>query len=457
MPISPTTRSFHHFLWSLLAAPLFLTAPAAAQNYAYDLVIIEPWDQQYNLATSRATGLNDLNQVSGCATPLSGGCAFLWTLENGKAPINLSGVMNDLGSIAGSNAIRYPDGTMGQIGQFSHIYGMNDSNIVVGDLNGRYLGGCQYFSRSATVWDADHGTRLLDVDLGIPDADQARAINDFNEIVGVRSTTNSCGDYEAFLYNLDTGEFIDIHREVVGSSMGLTEVFDINENGEVVGEGPYGQNIGEVGAFIWSRASGVRFLPAIPNGRTINTHANGLNNLGQVVGMGIVNQLEWHGFIWDEVNGMRDLNDITAGIPNGFIIDRANDINDNGWIIGSGHTGTWSPERAVVLIPRGSSAYALSVSNLAGGADATFSIANATPNQNQYLVYSLRGLGSTFVPQLNLTLDLAQPVLFASGRASSQGAFQATVHIPRAASGRTVWFQGAEMNRTTPVISEIVD
>ena len=101
--------------------------------------------------------------------------------------------------------------------------------------------------------------------------------------------------------------------------------------------------------------------------------------------------------------------------------------------------------------------YAMSVQNLVGGADAIFTISNATPNRNQYIVYSLRGLGSTFVPQLNVTLDLAQPQLLTSGRANTQGAFQATVHVPSAATGRTVWFQGAEIDRTTPAFSQVVE
>jgi len=456
--MKPTFKATLRHSLAALSTLLALAAPAAAQNYEYDLVIIEPWNLGYQLATSHASGLNNLNQVSGCASPITGNCSFLWTLETGKVPIELAGVINDGGTIAGGIALRYPDGRIILLDQFSSIYGINEADIVVGDVSGRYLSGCQYLSRSATVWDPQSGTRLLDRDLGILDADQARAINEFNDIVGVRSYTNSCGDWEAFLYNLDTGEFIDIHREIVGGNSGITEVSDINDLGVAVGEGPYGRNIGEVGPFLWSRAGGVQWLPAIPNGITMDTHAHGLNNLGQVVGAGIVidNGQEWHGFIWDEVNGIRDLNDITAGIPDNFKIHRAQQINDNGWIIGSGHTGGWSPERAVVLIPRTGRAYALSVANLVGGEDATFTIANGTANQNQYLVYSLRGPGSTRVPQLNVTLDLAQPVLFASGRANSQGAFEATVRVPRAASGRTVWFQGAEMNRTTPAFSEVV-
>lgn len=432
-----------------------LAAPAFAQNFEYDLVIIQPWNEQYNLATSRVGGLNNLNEATGCATPLSGLCSFIWTLETGKVQNELAGPINDAGSIAGGSRLLYRDGQFVDLEGFSTSSAINESHVVVGHASGRYWGGCRW-TRTAKVWDPANGTRSL-VDLGVPAAHEARAVNEFNEIVGVRSTTGSCGDFEAFLYNLDTGEHVDIHRDILGGAMGITEVFDINDDGIVIGEGPYGRNIGEVGPFFWSRSSGVKWLPAIPNGITMDTHAYGINNRGEIVGAGIVDDTEWHAFIWDEINGMRDLNDITAGIPEGFIIDGAKDINENGWIIASGHTGTWSPERAVVLIPRVRSEYSLSVSNLVGGANAVFRISSATPETNQYIAYSLRGLGSTFVPQLNVTLGIAQPVLLTSGRADADGRLRKSVHVPRVATGRTVWFQAAEANRTTAVLETTVE
>ena len=100
--------------------------------------------------------------------------------------------------------------------------------------------------------------------------------------------------------------------------------------------------------------------------------------------------------------------------------------------------------------------YALAVANLVGGEDAIFTINHATPLANQYVVYSLRGPGSTFIPQLNVTLDLRQPVLLTSGQADGQGNFTKTLRVPAAASGRTVWFQGAEQDHTTNVILEVV-
>ena len=90
-------------------------------------------------------------------------------------------------------------------------------------MTGRYWGGCRY-TRDATVWDAANGTRSLFTDFGVTAAHEARAINNANEIVGVRSTTGSCGDFEAFYFNLDTGEHIDIHAELVGGSMAITEL-----------------------------------------------------------------------------------------------------------------------------------------------------------------------------------------------------------------------------------------
>jgi len=327
-----------------------LSSLASAQNAEYELVIIEPWDLEYRYASSSASGINNLNQVSGCAKPLEGSCSFLWTRETGKVQIDLAGVINDAGVIAGGNQIRLPDGGMISTG-LSQAFGINEANVVVGDTTGRYWGGCRW-TRTARVWDEINGMRSL-VDLGVPSAHQARSINESNQIVGVVSTTGSCGDFEAFLYDLDTGEHVDIHELLLGGQSGITEAFDINDAGVVAGEGPYGRNIGEVGPFIWSRDAGFQFLPAMPGGTTMDTHARAINNRGQVVGGGIVDDQYWHGFVWDEINGMRDLNDLTEGIPERFMVDMAKEINDNGWIIGSGHYGAWSPERAVVLIPIG--------------------------------------------------------------------------------------------------------
>jgi hypothetical protein len=116
----------------------------------------------------------------------------------------------------------------------------------------------------------------------------------------------------------------------------------------VIGEGPAG---GTVKPFVWHRDAGFTFLPAAPGSIPMDTHFDSINNNTVAVG-GAITDDGWHAIIWDEVDGTRDLHTMVADqLPANFVFDRARKINDNGWIIGSGHYGAWSPERAVVLIP----------------------------------------------------------------------------------------------------------
>lgn len=244
----------------------------------YDAYIIEPWDLDYHLSTSSAAGINNLNVVSGCARPLSGPCSFLWTLENDKEQVNLGGAINDNGYVAGTSWLREPDGDLVEMPGLGNADDVSNSLVVVGDATGRYWGGCRY-SRHATVWDPVNGTRSLDTDLGVPAAHEARAVNEAGEIVGVRSTTGSCGDFEAYYYNLATGEHIDIHEELTGGRSGITEAHDINEFGVVVGEGPWQ---GEVRAFLWHRDSGFEFLPNLDGTIPSYSTPSALNSLSLI-------------------------------------------------------------------------------------------------------------------------------------------------------------------------------
>jgi probable HAF family extracellular repeat protein len=66
--------------------------------------------------------------------------------------------------------------------------------------------------------------------------------------------------------------------------------------------------------------------------------AFGLNEAGQVVGTSDTAEGS-HAFIWDSVNGMRDLNDlIDPGL--GWTLLEAADINNRGQIVGFGSDGT---------------------------------------------------------------------------------------------------------------------
>ncbi|MFG0330046.1 MAG: hypothetical protein ACF8PN_09130 [Phycisphaerales bacterium] len=100
--------------------------------------------------------------------------------------------------------------------------------------------------------------------------------------------------------------------------------------------------------------------------------------------------------------------------------------------------------------------YRLGAGPLVAASPALFEVSNATPGARQYLGYSITGLGSTPVPPLNVTLDLDDPRLAATGRADAQGEILWTLTPPAVASGREIWIQAAEFGRVTNTVSRRV-
>jgi outer membrane protein assembly factor BamB len=100
--------------------------------------------------------------------------------------------------------------------------------------------------------------------------------------------------------------------------------------------------------------------------------------------------------------------------------------------------------------------YQMIVSQLTGGADATFDVAHATPMQLQIVAFSLAGTAALPVPSLGITLGLAAPQLLLLAPADVTGAFGIPLHIPAGAAGVTAWFQTVQMNGATPVIKRTV-
>jgi len=95
---------------------------------------------------------------------------------------------------------------------------------------------------------------------------------------------------------------------------------------------------------------------------------------------------------------------------------------------------------------------------LIAGEYGQFTAMNLEPDTETYLAYSLRGLGSTYVPPLNITLDLGQPVQ-ADNSATSDNDGIATwmIHIPQAGVGRDVWFQACQYELVTNVVATNIE
>jgi hypothetical protein len=123
----------------------------------------------------------------------------------------------------------------------------------------------------------------------------------------------------------------------------------------------------------------------------------------------------------------------------------------NGGMLWNGDTG--AHEMTVVKYASlASELYHVVVPDLVAGEESLFTIHNGTPGSKQFLVYSLRGPGSTPVPRLDVTLGLDRPRFADGGHCDANGECAIAIPVPPRAAGRTAWFQVAEKGRTTPVV-----
>ena len=253
--------------------------------------------------------INISGQVVGYYTPAySQYHAFLWQNR----------VMQDLGTLGGTN---------------SYAYGINDTGQVVG-----YSATTGGYNR-AFLWQSgvmeDLGTLG-----GLSSA--ARAINNNAQVVGGSSTAGGSG--HAFLWQ---NEAMTDLGTLPGSSS--SSAYGINSFGQVVGysyfeDGPYYRR-----AFMWQNGT-MQDLGTLGG----DSHANDINDNGQVVGWSYTTGGSSHAFLWQ--NGvMTDLGILGGNSSYAYA------INSNGVIAGSVDFGTagihavlWEP-----IIPEPSSLLAL--------------------------------------------------------------------------------------------------
>lgn len=90
---------------------------------------------------------------------------------------------------------------------------------------------------------------------------------------------------------------------------------------------------------------------------------------------------------------------------------------------------------------------------LVPGAVHLISAANGAPNAPIWLAGTFSGLGSTPIPQLGVTLGLANPSPLGSATATNgSGAASWSLLVPPVVAGRSVWFQSLQAGRVTQVV-----
>jgi probable HAF family extracellular repeat protein len=171
----------------------------------------------------------------------------------------------------------------------------------------------------------------------------ASAINGTGLVVGVAQTDHSIA--RAFLWGRGTG-VVDLGTMSAAEDSTSTAI-GINDLGEVVGYASIDAGIAQH-AFLWTATAGMQDLGSLGTGGSDRSEAWGINGVGQVVGRtgtGSGPGGELHGFIWTADGGMVDLN--TVLVPGATqIIVHAQDINDQGQIVGTSHDF-----RALLLTP----------------------------------------------------------------------------------------------------------
>lgn len=320
-----------------------VTPLASAQYYVWDLGTLP------GSGMSFTTGINDNGQVVGWsnfggrteAFIYSGGVmSSLGTLGTGSSYIGSSYAadINNAGQVVGwsdwasSNgtvyyrAFMYEGSMMQNLGILpgasdSVASGINNSGQVVGRS---YSGVNNVFLYSGGAMTA----------LGISSSPVVK-INDAGQVLG-----NKRAGENPFIFS--GGVTIDI-----GSLGGLhTWANAINNNGDVVGASDLSGTTTEAHPFFYSYSTGTMqdlgLLAAASQ-----SWAEGLNDLGQVVGRSFMGNGGWHAFLYSE-GLMQDLNSLVD--PDyGWVIQAATDINEYGQIAAYGYNSIFGGSHALLL------------------------------------------------------------------------------------------------------------
>lgn len=331
--------------------------PAASAQPQYEFFLVESFNPGYDLAETFVFDLNNSNVGLGSDTF----GAFLWTEADDKIQLPWSGInsLNNLGWVNYGNVLYHPD-TQEEIvipspsSAFPQrtLLEVNDNMVGVG-VSGHSGPGCEPFDctydcSKAFAWDEVNGSYHVPVE----NLKAFHAVNIHNVAVGV--IIINCDDTRGVVYDLNNGEWINLSDllpplDLLGIPAQIWPT-DINDLGQVIGTATSGSEPQK--PFVWTEADGFTFLPIIPGGEYGYMYVNSINNNGVVVGEALDwDVFDWKSFIWDPVNGIRVLEDLVDE-PTNFMLENAYDINDNGWIAGSGHFGpAWATQRGYVLKP----------------------------------------------------------------------------------------------------------
>jgi probable HAF family extracellular repeat protein len=356
----PVRRITHRGTLALLALAICTTAAVGAPT-TYVATPIGPFEgPPLVLLESDAFGIGPNGDVTGSSTVgadthalvySSGVLRDLGTLGGNYATgraVNASGQVAGLSTLPGGGlrGFLFTGATMielGIVGARSEARAINASGQVVGDT---FLGPETNARRAFLYFD---GALSLLPTLGGTQAG-ANGINDRGQVTGYSTRSDDLYRY-AFLYS--GGGVVDLGTLGGEASVG----YAINANGEVTGASHFAPGNFRQHAFIYSNGQ----MRDIGGRGTGQSFGYGINALGTVVGAAetngsFQNTPVQHAFVYQD-GEMQDLNLLTSGLD-GFVLARANAINDNGQIVASGYPAkSGLPIRGFRLDPVGKATF----------------------------------------------------------------------------------------------------
>ncbi|HEV2471867.1 MAG TPA: hypothetical protein VGS41_04335, partial [Chthonomonadales bacterium] len=344
---------------------------------------------------SIAYGVNNLGQLVGQSdTDASGDTAgFYWDLTSGL--VNLTSLTN-----SGEAFAINPNGQIAGWGQASSS---SDEGLYFSSRSGSptYLGALDVQSSSQALAINGSGTVAGYSEDGSSSAvywDNLQQIHDVGPGFGTGINSSGQMSITAGASGQPTAELFDPGQGGSITSLGglpgatYSQAMGLNDAQQVVGFSILSQ--GDE-AFLWSASTGMTDLGNLGQ----SSQALAVNGSGQVVGTSADASGAASAYLWDSVNGIRDLNSM-ALIPPGWRLETAYSISDTGYIAGAA-VNTVGDHEAFLLSPVPSLAsLVISPTTVAGGASATATLTLSQPAPAGGIVISLfTSDPSAYVPE----------------------------------------------------------
>ena len=309
-----------------------------------------------------AYDINEQGQVVGYSETSEKGGEF-----PAHAVIWSGGTITDLGTLGGQRSYAYSINQQGLVAGYSYTSDANGGAFLagksitmnnLGTLPGGSLSKAYGINKDGQItgfseismngWIVDHAFLSKDgamQDIGTLGGlySYGRGINDSGQVVGYSENAN--GAAHAFLWEIKETEKIMYDLKTLGGSDSYAN--RINNMAQVVGCSLTGG--GESHAFFLGE-NGMIDLGTLGGNES---EALGINDLGQVVGYSTVTvngSAKWHAFIWENGQGMQDLNNFMPA-DSGWELAVASGINNQGQIVGWGYINEEDVERAFLLTP----------------------------------------------------------------------------------------------------------